>query len=196
MPSLIERHALVFASEFDASGIESSMRRARALAGGRRSAAGDRAARGVGAHFPGTRRCRCAVGRAWRDGLGEPREPRVHAGGRPCDEALKELTIRQGLRGSGQSWGAWGQPNTRERRCRSAPKGDRPPNPPTRYPLSRDDPVVVVEVAGIEPASSDDEPELLRAQLAKRFLGSCTRTSTLQTSPVSVSVPVKPSDDS
>jgi len=121
MPSLIERHALVFASEFDASGIESSMRRARALAGGRRSAAGDRAARGVGAHFPGTRRCRCAVGRAWRDGLDQPREPRVHAGGRPCDEALKELTIRQGLRGSGQSWGAWGQPNTRERRCRSGP---------------------------------------------------------------------------
>ena len=53
-----------------------------------------------------------------------------------------------------------------------------------------------VEVAGIEPASSDDEPGLLRAQLARRSLGSCTRTSTLQTSPVSVSFPVKPSDDS
>jgi hypothetical protein len=50
----------------------------------------------------------------------------------------------------------------------------------------------VVEVAGIEPASSDDEPGLLRAQLASRFLGSCTRASTLQTSPVSVDVPVKP----
>jgi hypothetical protein len=49
-----------------------------------------------------------------------------------------------------------------------------------------------VEVAGIEPASSDDEPGLLRAQLASRFLGSCTRASTLQTSPVSVDVPVKP----
>ena len=53
-----------------------------------------------------------------------------------------------------------------------------------------------VEVAGIEPASSDDEPGLLRAQLAQRSLGSCTRTSTLQTSPVSVNVPVKPSDES
>ena len=53
----------------------------------------------------------------------------------------------------------------------------------------------VVEVAGIEPASSDDEPGLLRAQLARRSLGSCARTSTSQTSPVSVNVPVDPSDD-
>ena len=54
----------------------------------------------------------------------------------------------------------------------------------------------MVEVAGIEPASSSDEPGLLRAQLARRFLGSCTRASTLQTSPVSVHVPVRPSDES
>ena len=37
--------------------------------------------------------------------------------------------------------------------------------------------VGVVEVAGIEPASSDDEPGLLRAQLARRFLGPYTRAS-------------------
>jgi len=42
-----------------------------------------------------------------------------------------------------------------------------------------------VEVAGIEPASLDSEPGLLRAQLASRLLGSCTRASTSQTSPVS-----------
>jgi hypothetical protein len=54
----------------------------------------------------------------------------------------------------------------------------------------------MVEVAGIEPASSSDEPGLLRAQLARRFLGSCTRANTLQTSPVSVHVPAKPRDDS
>ena len=49
-----------------------------------------------------------------------------------------------------------------------------------------------VEVAGIEPASSSDEPGLLRAQLARRSLGSCTRASALQTSPDSVHFPAKP----
>ena len=51
---------------------------------------------------------------------------------------------------------------------------------------------LMVEVAGIEPASSSDEPGLLRAQLARRFLGSCTRTSTLQTSPASDCFPAEP----
>src|SRR5688572_5765978 len=53
-----------------------------------------------------------------------------------------------------------------------------------------------VEVAGIEPASSSDEPGLPRAQLARRSLGSCTRASTLQTSPVSVHFPAKARDHS
>jgi hypothetical protein len=35
-----------------------------------------------------------------------------------------------------------------------------------------------VEVAGIEPASSDDDPGLLRAQLAHRSLGPYARAST------------------
>ena len=61
---------------------------------------------------------------------------------------------------------------------------------PTRGLAFRQHPVV--EVAGIEPASLSNEPGLLRAQLARRSLGSCTRASTLQTSPVSVDVPVKP----
>src|SRR5215212_7867577 len=56
--------------------------------------------------------------------------------------------------------------------------------------------LATVEVAGIEPASSSDEPGLLRAQLARRSLGSCTRASTLQTSPVSVHVPAKSWDHS
>jgi len=42
-----------------------------------------------------------------------------------------------------------------------------------------------VEVAGIEPASLDSEPGLLRAQLASRLLGPCARASTSQTDPVS-----------
>ena len=52
----------------------------------------------------------------------------------------------------------------------------------------------MVEVAGIEPASLSDEPGLLRAQLARRSLGSCTRASTSQTSPVSVHFPAKSRD--
>jgi hypothetical protein len=74
----------------------------------------------------------------------------------------------------------------------SSLQAERQPATKTLRPSAAPETPVKVEVAGIEPASSSDEPGLLRAQLARRSLGSCARASTSQTSPAPVHFPAKP----
>ena len=59
--------------------------------------------------------------------------------------------------------------------------------------LKRDVPMVV-EVAGIEPASADGKPGLLRVQCAMDFLGPSARTHTSTDRPSRVRVPGNPHD--
>ena len=69
--------------------------------------------------------------------------------------------------------------------------GDRGP------PMAGDqrDVPMVVEVAGIEPASADGKPGLLRVQCAMDFLGPSARTHTSTDRPSRVRVPGNPHDE-
>ena len=69
-------------------------------------------------------------------------------------------------------------------RCRLTARRDVPPAPHGRRR---------VEVAGIEPASDDMRPGLLRAQCAMDFLGPRARTHTFPDRPSRVRVPRSPS---
>jgi len=65
---------------------------------------------------------------------------------------------------------------------------------PLRHDCLKRDVPMVVEVAGIEPASADGKPGLLRVQCAMDFLGPSARTHTSTDRPSRVRVPGNPHD--
>ena len=74
-------------------------------------------------------------------------------------------------------------------------QGGRPANGTPSFVLTSNSvtwPPRVVEVAGIEPASDDEKPGLLRVQCATEFLGPRARTHTFPDRPSWVRVPRSP----